>query len=156
MATGIRARSPFAPPDLAGSALGSAFLGGLLGLVVWEAFARLVAPPWIGFALEPTALVEAAFGIGGAGALVVHVLTGLVAFPLGWLAVARPLAVALGLPWWAGGLAYGVGLWAFALFVMAHLVAGMPAFLGFQAVAWASLVGHLGYALALAAVARRG
>ena len=41
------------------------------------------------------------------------------------------------------GLGFGVGLWIFALYVMAHLIAGLPAFLGFIPLTWASLVGHL-------------
>ena len=46
-------------------------------------------------------------------------------------------------PWWLVALGYGVGLWIFALFIMAHLIAGLPAFLGFIPLTWASLVGHL-------------
>lgn len=49
------------------------------------------------------------------------------------------------------------GLVAFALFVLAHLVLGMPAFLGFSGITWAALVGHVIYAgvLAAAVEARR-
>ena len=36
------------------------------------------------------------------------------------------------LPWWLVAAGYGVGLWIFALYVMAHLIAGLPAFLGFM------------------------
>jgi len=149
------AASPSRLPIISAADLRPVVLGGLAGLLAWELFARLVAPFWIGFPLEPTALIEAAFGIGGAGALVIHALTGLLAFPLGWLIVARPLAALLGLPWLVAGLAYGAALWVFALFVVANLIAGLPAFLGFEAVAWASLVGHLLYGAALAAVAPR-
>ena len=58
------------------------------------------------------------------------------------------------MPWWMVALGYGVGLWIFALYIMAHLVAGHPAFLGFIPLTWASLVGHLAFAVALAAVVR--
>ena len=57
-------------------------------------------------------------------------------------------------PWWLVALGYGVGLWIFALYVMAHLIAGLPAFLGFIPLTWASLVGHLLFALVLAWVVR--
>jgi len=51
---------------------------------------------------------------------------------------------------------FGVVIWAFALYVMAHLVSGNPPFLGFTQLTWVSLVGHIVYGLALAAVMRDG
>lgn len=128
---------------------------GAAGLVVWEIFARLIAPHWIGFALDPTGLIEAALGATGGVAQAIHIVTGLIFFPLGYLFVARPLANRLlpALPWPLLGLGYGIALWVFALYGMAHLLAGMPPFLGFEPIAWASLVGHAGLALTLAAVA---
>jgi hypothetical protein len=129
-------------------------LAGGVGLVVWETFARGVAPLWLGHPLEASGLVEVALGVGGAAAQVIHVLTGLIAFPVGYISFVRPIAraVAPWLPWPVVGLGYGAGLWVFAMFVIAHLLAGMPAFLGFGAVAWASLIGHLALGLAIAGV----
>ena len=126
-------------------------LAGGAGLVVWEIFARGVAPLWLGHPLEAAGLVEAGLGIGGPAAQVIHILTGLIAFPIGYIAFARPIvrAVAPWLPWSVVGLGYGAGLWVFAMFVIAHLLAGMPAFLGFGAIAWASLIGHLALGLAI-------
>jgi len=129
-------------------------VGGVAGLVVWEIFARAVAPLWIGEALDPTGLVEAALGIGGVGAFVVHLLTGLVAYPLVWMLAVAPAAAALALPWWLAAAGYGVALWVFALGIIAGLVAGFPPFLGFAALAWASLVGHVLMTLATAAAIR--
>ena len=63
-------------------------------------------------------------------------------------------ALAPFLPWWIVGLGFGVGLWVFALYVMAHLIAGLPAFLGFIQLTWASLVGHMLFGLIAAAVVR--
>lgn len=130
-------------------------IAGIAGLAVWEAFARGIAPFWLGYALEPAGLIEAALGIGGPAAQIIHILTGLIAFPIGYIAIARPVTRQLlpWLPWWVVGVGYGVGLWVFAMFVIAHLLAGMPAFLGFAAVAWASLVGHVALGLTLAGVA---
>lgn len=127
---------------------------GIAGLAVWEAFARGIAPFWLGFPLEPAGLVEAALGIGGPAAVMIHIITGLIAFPIGYIVVVRPIARRLSpaLPWWAVGLGYGTGLWVFAMFVIAHLLAGMPPFLGFAAVTWASLVGHLLLGLTLSGV----
>ncbi len=56
------------------------------------------------------------------------------------------------LPTLAAAAIYGVVLWVFALFVMAHLVVGMPAFLGFTEITWVALVGHVIYAVVLAGV----
>ena len=118
---------------------------GIAGLVAWEVFARLIAPLIWGFSPDPTQLIEAAFGIGGAGAQLIHIATGLVFFPAGYVLVARPLAAAVAprLPW------------VFAMYVMASLIAGMPPFLDFGPVAWASLFGHLALGLALGAAAER-
>ena len=58
------------------------------------------------------------------------------------------------MPWLAAAALYGVVLWAFALYVMAHLVAGMPAFLGWTGITWVALWGHVLFAVVAAAVAR--
>lgn len=129
--------------------------GGAAGLLVWEVFARLIAPLWIGQPLNPEGLVQAALGVeSNALAMVIHVVTGVVAFPVGYVLVARPVArlVLPRLHWAILGAVYGVGLWVFALLVMAHWFAGFPAFLDFQPIAWASLAGHVLFGLALAAV----
>lgn len=137
--------------------LRSAAIAGAVGLAVWEIFARLVAPLWIGHALEPAGLVEAAFGIGGTGAELVHILTGLVVFPLGYVFGVHPVLAHLagGVRWWLAGILYGLALWVVALFGIAHLVAGFPPFLDFAPIAWASLVGHLLLGLGVAGTVAR-
>ncbi len=42
--------------------------------------------------------------------------------------------------------------WIFALYVMAHLIAGLPAFLGFIPLTWVSLAGHLLFGVVVAFV----
>jgi hypothetical protein len=135
------------------NALGS----GLPGLLVWEVFARLVAPLWIGSPLEATSLIEMSLGFSGTAALLIHVMTGVLLFPLGYVIAFRPLArsVAPAMPWPLLGLAYGAGLWAFDMVVLVNLLGGMPMFLGFQPIAWASLIGHLGLGLAISFVPRK-
>ena len=125
---------------------------GVAGLAIWEAFARLVAPAWLGFPLEATGLIQMALGFGGAPAEALHLATGLVFFPLGYALVVHPLAARLapGLAWPLLGAAYGIALWVFAMYGMASLLGGAPAFLGFEPVAWASLVGHVGLGLGVA------
>lgn len=132
---------------------------GALATVVFDAFGQGLSPLF-GFArLAPVGLagsvLSTVFGANPAGAAhLLHVLTGLIGYPLGWLLVARPIwrAVAPGLPSVVPAVAYGVGLWVFALYIMAHLVAGNPAFLGFTGITWVALWGHILFAVVAALV----
>ena len=140
-------------PEISAGTIGRTLAAGAAGLVVWEIFARLIAPIWLGGPLDPTGLIEAALGVSGMPAQGLHLLTGLVFFPIGYVFVVRPLADRLmpELPWIVVGLAYGVALWVFAMYGMASLLGGMPPFLGFEPIAWLSLVGHIGLGLGVAA-----
>ena len=138
------------------AALPAVIGAGALATIAFDAFGQGLSP-MAGFAkLAPVGLadgtIKAVLGTkvtGGADLL--HFATGLIAYPLGWFAVARPLwqRVMPSLSEWAAAAAYGVVLSAFALFVMAHLVVGLPAFLGFTGITWVALAGHVVYALAL-------
>ena len=140
-------------------------IAGAVATLAFDAFGQGLSP-LLGFAaLAPVPLAQSVlktvFGLESAPAAhLLHYFTGLAAYALGWMLVARPLArrIAPGLPWWLAAVAYGAALWVFALYVMAHLVAGLPAFLGFTGIAWVALIGHVLYAVVLAAVveARRG
>jgi hypothetical protein len=144
-------------PHLSGTLVLSALLAGLAADLAWEVWARGITPFWVGGPLEPAALVQSVFGLQSRFlAELIHLAVGVLFYPLGYLYVARPLArlVTPFLPWWAVGLGFGVGLWVFALYVMAHLAAGLPAFLGFIPLTWASLVGHLIFGLVTASVIR--
>ena len=140
-------------PPFTALTLGRTLMLGVGGLIIWEFFARLVAPIWIGFALDPTALIGMALGVEGIAAQALHIATGLMFFPIGYLFVVHPLArrVAPGLSWLAVGAAYGIALWIFAMYVLASLLGGAPPFLGFEPVAWASLAGHVAIGIAIAA-----
>ena len=126
------------------------FASGVASLIVWEVFARLIAPAWIGFMLDPTGLIEMASSISGAPSEAIHLVTGLLIFPLGFQLVVRPLTS--GLSWPVQGAAYGIALWVFAMYVVASLFGGAPPFMGFAPVAWASLVGHLAVGLTITGV----
>ena len=133
-------------------------IAGALATVAFDLFGQGLSP-MAGFAkLAPVGLANSTlnvvFGEVPAGAAyTLHILTGLIAYPLGYLLVARPLAARITpwLHWSAVAAAYGVGLWVFALYVMAHLVAGMPAFLGFTGITWVALWGHVLFGLVAAA-----
>jgi hypothetical protein len=132
-------------------------LSGLASEIVWEVWARLITPLWVGGPLEPAALVQSVFGLSSRfAAELIHFMVGLLAYPFGYIFIALPLARAIVpfLPWWTVALGYGVGLWIFALYIMAHLIAGLPAFLDWHPIAWASLGGHLLFSLAGAAVVK--
>ena len=58
------------------------------------------------------------------------------------------------LPLLLTGIGFGIGLWVFALYVMAYLIAGFPPFLGFITLTWASLVGHVLFGIVVAFVVR--
>ena len=134
-----------------------ALLAGVAADITWEVWARLLTPLWVGGPLEPAALVQSVFGLQSRlPAELIHLVTGVVLYPIGYLFIARPIArlIVPWAPWWLVALGYGVGLWIFALYIMAHLVAGLPPFLGFIPLTWASLIGHMLFALALAWVVR--
>ena len=144
-------------PRLDRSLLVTALLAGLAADLSWEVWARGITPLLVGGPLEPAALVQSVFGLQSrALAELIHAIVGVVFYPLGYLFVARPLqrAILPGLPLLLTGACFGLGLWIFALYGMAHLVAGLPAFLGFIPLAWASLAGHLVFGIATALVVR--
>jgi hypothetical protein len=141
---------------------GTMITGGAIATVAFDLFGQALSP-MAGFAsLAPVPLATQVWGqVFGApwtpGGHLLHYVAGLIGYPLGWMLIARPLAARLvpGLHWLAVAAAYGVGLWIFAMYFMATLVAGQPAFLGFTGITWVALVGHVLFAVVFAAVERR-
>lgn len=144
-------------PPLSTATLTMAVLAGIGADLTWEVWARLITPLIVGGPLEPAALVQSVFGLASrfAGELI-HALVGIVFYPLGYLYIARPIArtIVPFLPWWIVAIGFGIGLWIFALYVMAHLIAGLPPFLGFIPLTWVSLVGHIIFGVVVALVVR--
>lgn len=136
-------------------------LAGALATVAFDFFGQSLSPA-LGFAnLAPVPLannvIQVLFGAPWRpGAEFLHYFAGLVGYPLGWMLIARPLArnFVPGMPWWLAATLYGIALWIFALYLMAHLIAGNPPFLAFTGITWVALVGHVIYALVAAAVVR--
>ena len=146
-----------AMPMLTRRLIVTALLSGLAADLTWEFWARVITPLWVGGPLQPAALIQSVFGFRNNGlAEVIHAVVGIVLYPLGYLFIARPLQrlVVPGLPVLLTGVGFGIGLWVFALYVMAHLFAGLPAFLGFITLTWASLVGHVLFGVIVALVVR--
>ena len=143
-------------------------VSGAFAILAFDLFGQTISPllkgviPTLGSKLAPVALANQSLGaLTGLGTKFIssngighamHLLTGLVIYPVGYLAIARPISlrVAPFVPWWGTGVAYGVALWVFALYVMAHLVSGNPAFLGWSGITWVALWGHIVFALVIA------
>lgn len=144
-------------PPLTLATLVTALVAGVFADGTWEIWARFITPYWVGGPLQPAALVQSVFGFNNfALAEIIHLVVGIVFYPLGYLFIAKPIADRFlpFLPWPVVALGFGTGLWVFALYVMAHLFAGLPPFLGFIQLTWASLVGHLLFGLVTGLVVR--
>ncbi|WP_232830542.1 hypothetical protein [Oceanicella sp. SM1341] len=136
-------------------------VAGAISTVAFDLYGQAISPMLGGANLAPVPLansvIERLFGAPyDPGANLLHYVAGLVAYPLGWMLIVRPLwqRLAPGLHWLVPAFAYGVALWVFALFIMAHLIAGLPAFLGFSGITWVALAGHVLFALVTAATER--
>lgn len=130
---------------------------GALATLAFDSFGQGISP-LLGFAnLAPVPLatqtIQVVTGIKSPPlGFLLHILTGLIFYPLGWKLIARPIQQRImpGLHWLITSVVYGVVLWVFSLYIMAHLVAGNPPFLGFTGITWVALVGHVLFAVVAA------
>ncbi len=132
---------------------------GALATLAFDFFGQALAP-LLGFPkLAPVGLAQATVktvfgaaprGIGDA----VHIINGLLIYSLGYVLVARPLQQRImpKLHWGVTAVAYGIGLWIFALYGVAHLIAGNKPFLGWTGITWVALWGHILYGVMVAFV----
>ena len=139
--------------------IATSLLAGIAADVTWEIWARVITPllPGVGGPLQPAALVQSVFGFHNlALGEAIHLTVGFVFYPIGYLLIARPLqrAIIPNLPWLLTAAGFGVGLFIFALYVMAHLIAGLPAFLGWIPLAYASLAGHILFGIVVGTVVK--
>ncbi|MEM1343637.1 MAG: hypothetical protein AAGI34_03535 [Pseudomonadota bacterium] len=136
-------------------------LSGAAATIAFDFFGQVLSPT-AGFArLAPVGLASAVWNTLGLGEWkqaghALHYMAGIIGYPLGWALIAGPLfrAVVPGLHWLVASALYGVALWVLALFVLAHLIAGMPAFLGFTGITWVALVGHVVFGVVAAGTLR--
>ena len=134
---------------------------GAMSTVAFDYFGQSLSP-MLGFAnLAPVPLATQVIQVltGEAyrpGGHLLHYVAGLIAYPLGWMLIVEPLrrAIAPAIPWLIAAILYGVVLWAFALYVMAHLIAGNPPFLGFTGITYVALVGHVLFTVVAAIMVR--
>lgn len=130
---------------------------GALATVIFDFWGPSLSPI-LGFAelstiKLPATMIEVVFGAAPTGVPeLVHYITGLILYPLGWLLVVRPMwkAILPSLHWTIPAVLYGIVLWIFALYVVAHLIIGLPPFIDFTGTTWVALVGHVLYAIVFA------
>lgn len=151
-------RATWALPALSVNTLMLILLGGAAGTLAFDIFGRALSPI-LGFSsLAPVGLARGFLGSLGLpnGAAYGHLMhlffVGALAYPIGWLYVARPALskIVPNMHWIATSAVYGVGLWVFAIGGIAAF-AGNPAFLNFTQITWVALVGHVFYAIVAAA-----
>ncbi|MEO9652619.1 MAG: hypothetical protein ABJ360_02420 [Roseobacter sp.] len=137
----------------------SILTAGAFATIAFDTFGQALSPLFGYAKLAPVGLASATlksvFGASPSGAAhLLHTLTGLIFYVIGYYAIARPIQriVLPQLHWAVTATVYGVALWVFALYGMAHLVAGMKPFLGFTGITWVALWGHIVYALVAATV----
>ena len=134
-------------------------IAGAFSTVAFDFIGQSLSPA-LGFAsLAPVPLanqvISTVFGSGWRpGAEALHYFAGMIAYPFAWVFIVEPLrrAVAPFVHWSIAAVVYGTVLWAFALYGMAHLIAGNPPFLGFTGITWVALVGHILFAVVTAVV----
>ena len=130
---------------------------GALATIAFDLFGQALSPI-AGFAkLAPVPLATQTWAVLFGeryvpGGHLLHYIAGLIAYPVGWLFIWQPIVQKIlpKLHWSLSSAAYGVGLWVFALYFMAHLVAGNPAFLNFTGITYVALVGHVLFAVVAA------
>ncbi|MEX0308699.1 MAG: hypothetical protein AB3N17_00490 [Tateyamaria sp.] len=139
--------------------VGTVLTAGAFATIAFDVFGQALSPLFGYAKLAPVGLagasIKAIFGANPSGAAyLLHALTGLVFYAVGYFAIARPIqrAVMPRLHWSVTAVAYGVALWVFALYVMAHLVTGNKPFLGFTGITWVALWGHIVYAVVAAGI----
>ncbi|WP_300032620.1 hypothetical protein [uncultured Roseobacter sp.] len=132
---------------------------GAFATVAFDTFGQSLSPLFGYAKLAPVGLagatLKSVFGANPSGAAhLLHMMTGLIFYVVGYYFIARPVqrAVLPQLHWSITAAVYGIALWAFALYGMAHLVAGMKPFLGFTGITWVALWGHILYALVAAGI----
>jgi len=148
-------------PDLSSRTLVTMLVAGCVATIVFDLFGQALSP-LLGFArLAPVPLASQTWQVvmgesSTSMGHLLHYIAGLIAYPVGWMFIWRPVSERLvpSLPWLVSAALYGVALWVFALYVMAHLVAGNPAFLNFTGITWVALIGHMLFAVAVAGVER--
>ncbi len=143
-----------------GSIILLSIIAGSVATIAFDLWGSVISPA-LGFPkLSPVALgtqtVKVLTGIDTpiAGSFMHLFLVGLVAYPIGWFAVARPLQLKImpSLPVALTSVAYGLGLFVLAIGIIAGpWIAGNPWSLNWAPITYVSLFAHVPYAVVLVA-----
>ncbi|WP_282169908.1 hypothetical protein [Ruegeria atlantica] len=141
--------------------IGFLFIAGFIATIAFDFWGQVVSPG-IGWAnLSPEGLAQSLLSSLGLpsnaflGFFVHFYLVGLIAYPLGWFLIFKPVWVKVLGPvhMFVASAIYGFGLWVFALGGITTL-SGLPTFLNFSAITWVALIGHVLYGIVMVAVLR--
>lgn len=139
--------------------IGTVLTAGAFATIAFDVFGQALSPLFGYAKLAPVGLagasIKAIFGANPSGAAhLLHALTGVIFYAAGYFAIARPVQMVVlpRLHWSITAIAYGIVLWVFALYVMAHIVTGNAPFLGWTGITWVALWGHILYAVVAAAI----
>lgn len=126
---------------------------GAVATVAFDIWGQVLSV-WLGLGnLSPDGLARSLLGTfglpnGAPEGLFMHLfVVGLIAYPVGWLFVFRPLTERMGMSWLAGSAIYGFVLWLVAIGGVTLIAEGVPLFLNFTRIAWVALVGHVLYGI---------
>ena len=135
-------------------------ISGSVATIAFDLWGQAISPGLLGWAkLAPVGLatqtVQTVFGFRSvpAGHFMHLFLVGLIAYPFGWVYIARPILERLmpGLPLIASSAIYGFGLFVFAIGIIAGpLFAGNPWFLNWTGITYVALIGHVLYGIVVA------
>jgi len=135
------------------------FFSGAISTIAFDIWGQVISPGplnWANLAPVPlaTQTINVLTGIQSreAGHFLHLFLVGLVAYPFGYLFIARPILSKLNMNWFVAGTLYGIGLFVVAIGIIAGpLIAGNPWFLNWGGITYVALIGHTLYGIVCAA-----
>ena len=142
-------------PALNGHTILLLLISGSTATIAFDLWGQWLSPALGWASLAPIGLARSLLGAFGlpngdpAGNLMHLFLVGLVAYPVGWFYIARPILTRFGIGETLGGAIYGAALWVFAIGGVTA-VAGLPLFLNFTGITWVALIGHTLYGIVAA------
>ena len=133
----------------------NAILGGIAATIVMTLMAMFVAPMMTGMPMDIAAMIAGMMGAGYAIGMVIHLMMGIVIFPLLYVFVVYERLPGSPL---VRGLIWGVLLWVVAIVVVMPMAGAgfLMANIGGMMAVMASLIAHLFYGGILGAIAGNG
>ena len=143
-------------PGINGGMLAVMLISGSVATVAFDIWGQAISPALGLGNLSPDGLARSLLGRLGLpndapqGNFMHLFVIGLLAYPIGYLAIFRPIQERIlpGLGWFTASAIYGFGLWILAIGLVAWFALGQP-FLKFTTITWIALVGHVLYGIVL-------